>query len=312
MIYQIEELMKYETAGDPIKGTKWTRTTTGKISSLLNDSLGISICKNTVGKLLKDMKYSLRVNQKKLSGTYSDDRDKQFEIIRNIREEFEKNGDPIISVDTKKKEMVGLFKNPGSTWCQKAILVNDHDFRSCAKGMANPYGLYELLLNLGYLFIGTSYDTPEFAVNSIVKWWYWHGRRHYSNSRKLLILADAGGSNGYRSKVWKYAIQNKICDYYGLSVRVSHYPTGASKWNPVEHRLFSEVSKNWAGRPLDSYETIVNYAKTTKTKTGLRVKSYLDTKKYEKGLTVSDEEMEELLIIENNNLGKWNYTIKPR
>lgn len=311
MIEQIEGLLKHETAGDPIRGTKWTRTTTEKIAEILRASLGISICKNTVGKLLKEMGYSLKVNRKMIPVSRCPDRNKQFEVIHNVRSEFEDKRNPVISVDAKKRELVGLFKNSGTTWSKKPICVHDHDFPSTAKGVAIPYGVYDVQENLGFLFVGTSHDTPEFAAGSVTKWWRFHGRRQYPDAKELLVLADAGGSNNPRYRAWKQAVQ-KFCDRYGLTIRICHYPTGASKWNPIEHRLFSEVSKNWAGRPLESYETILNYAHTTKTRTGLKVKSYLDLKDYPTGVKVSDEEMERLSIQNSKILGKWNYTIKPR
>ncbi len=208
--------------------------------------------------------------------------------------------------------MVGLFKNPGTALRRQPIPVNDHDFRSLAQGVAIPYGVYDEKANRGSVFVGTSHDTSEFAVESIAKWWRYDGRRRYPKTDHLLILADAGGSNSATRRTWKYALQTRLCDRHQLSVTVTHYPAGASKWNPIEHRLFSEISKNWAGEPLRSYETILNYIRTTKTTTGLRVKAYLDKKHYPKSVKISKQQMEELALEKHEALPKWNYTLTPR
>jgi len=305
-------LLSYETAGDPMSGTKWTRTTTAKLAELLQDSLGISLCKNTVGKLLGELGFSLKVNKKSIPIKSVPERDLQFQIIEKRRKEFAAKGAPSISVDTKKRELVGPFKNPGTIWTREAIPVYDHDFPSSAEGVAIPYGVYDVQRNLGYIFVGTSKDTSEFAVNSIGTWWGRHGCKQYRGHKELLILADAGGSNNPRHRSWNVQIQEELCDRYGISVIVCHYPTGASKFNPIERRVFSEITKNWAGRPLDSYETILNYLDRTATSTGLKVRSYLDENVYETGVKISDEEMEALNISKHEVLGRWNYTIKPR
>lgn len=302
--------MEHETAGDPITGLKWTRRTTEKIAGYLQ-ILGIVVCSNTVARLLRELGYSLRVNHKKLASGSGVDRDKQFINISENRERFADNGDPIISVDTKKKEMVGNFKNRGTAYGKRPLFVHDHDFRSLADGIAVPYGVYDVGANRGSVFIGASHDTPKFAVSAIEKWWRYDGSKRYPNSRNLLILADCGGSNGYRSRVWKHELQ-KVADRRALSITVCHYPPGASKWNPIEHRLFSEISKNWAGRPLDSYATIQNYIRTTSTATGLKVKAYIEKKLYAEGARVSDEEMKQLNIEAPALLSQWNYTITPR
>ena len=303
--------MKYDTGGDPIKGIKWMRTTPGKVASYLRHSLGINISRTTVRKFLRGMGYSLKCNRKVLVPKSAPERDQQFYIIRDKREEFEAEGEPIISVDTKKRELVGLFKNPGRIWTKKAVNVYEHDFRSQAEGVAIPYGVYDVQANHGFVFVGTTHDTPEFAVSSIAKWWRYQGRRQYPNARELLILADAGGSNGPRG-AWKRALQEKLSDRYGLTIVVSHYPSGTSKWNPIEHRLFSEITKNWTGCPLDSYETVLNYIGTTTTNGGLKVKSYLDWKRYETGTQIPSEILKHLSIEPDENLAKWNYTIQPR
>jgi len=311
MIQRIEKLLEYETAGDPMTSLKWKRKTLRSIADELGRS-EIHVSANTVGRLLKDMDYSLRSNRKAIAATSAPDRNEQMLHIAKIRKRFTKAGKPVVSVDSKKKELVGQFKNPGAVWSQSPLLVNDHDFRSTAKGMALPYGIYDLTTNQGSVFVGTSHDTPEFAVESISRWWDKEGSKRYPTARQLLILADGGGSNGPRCRLWKKQIQTEICDRYGISVTVSHYPTGASKWNPIEHRLFSEISKNWAGRPLDSYETILNYISRTTTTKGLTVKSYLDRKDYATGIKVKDEHMKQLRIAPIADLPRWNYKIDPR
>ena len=215
-------------------------------------------------------------------------------------------------MDTKKRELIGLFKNPGKIWTRDAVEVYDHDFPSTAKGIAIPYGIYDIEKNLGYISIGISSDTSAFAVNSIVNWWNKHGCKQYRGHKEILILADAGGSNNPRWRAWKLGIQKQLCNKYGLSATICHYPTGASKFNPIERRLFSQITKNWAGRPLDSYETILNYINNTRTETGLKVRAYFDNNIYCKGVKISDKSIKALNITNDKNLKKWNYTIKPQ
>jgi hypothetical protein len=306
--------LEYETAGDPVTGLKWTKKTTEKIADELRLN-GINVCANTVRKLLKKMNYSLRVNHNKKSSTVTvtvDERDQQFTYIKDQRKLFSQDSSATISVDTKKRETIGNFKNAGRSWCDKPILVKDHDFRSESDGIAIPYGIYEVLMNIGNIFIGKTYDTPAFAVDSIELWWRLWGKQRYLTSNWLLILADQGGSNSSRSRVWKYLIQQKLCNLHNLSVTVCHYPPGASKWNLIEHRLFSEISKNWAGRPLDSYETMGKYIKTTTTKTGLKVNCHVVDKHYEKGEKITDEQMASLCLKKHVVFPMWNYTLFPQ
>jgi len=216
----------------------------------------------------------------------------------------------VISVDTKKKELVGNFKNPGAAWNKQAVAVKDHDFRSQGLGLAVPYGIYDIQANRGSVFVGASHDTPQFAVSSIEKWWRYDGRRRYTKAKELLILADCGGSNGYRCRAWKHQLQ-QFSNRHRIKVTVSHYPPGTSKWNPIEHRLFSEISKNWAGRPLDSFTTVQNYISTTSTTTGLAVKAYIDSKIYPKGIKINVQQMNQLNIKKNDALPDWNYTFTP-
>ena len=238
--------MKYETAGDPVSGLRWTRKTTEKIADELL-ALDIRVSRKTVAKLLKQNNFSLRTNKKKISNGSPPERDAQFATIAHLRERFGRRGNPILSVDTKKRELVGRFKNPGRVWARQSDAVNDHDFRSMAKGVAIPYGIYDLQRNRGTVYVGTSYNTPQFAVECIEKWWRTEGQKRFPDRRHLLVLADTGGSNGATCRAWKHGIQRKLCNEHGLHVTVAHYPPGASKWNSIEHRLFSEISKNWAG-----------------------------------------------------------------
>ena len=298
-----------------MNGLKRTRKTTGKTAREL-ELAGIHASPDTVGRLLRKMKFSLKVNHKKIGSGIknppkAEDRNGQFEHIEHMRKEFAGEGLPIISVDAKKKEQTGNFRNDGATWQREAVSVKDHDFPSDAKGKAVPYGIYDVRKNRGTIFLGTSRDTPSFAVDSIESWWQTEGKKEYPNSDKLLILADSGGSNSIRSRVWKYGIQEKLCNRCGLSAYVCHYPPGSSKWNPIEHRLFSEISKNWAGRPLDSYETALKYARTTKTVTGLQVTAHFVRKKYKTGEKVSDKQMSTLSVKEHEKFPKWNYILTP-
>ena len=316
VIAAIEQLMEYETAGDPMTGLKWTQRTTRKIAAVLSN-LNIHVSHTTVGKLLHRMGYSLRVNQKQLACGASallpkELRNQQFEYISQLRDAFAAGGNPVISVDTKKKEMIGNFKNNGQSWHVAPIQVNDHDFRSDAEGMAVPYGIYDTQANRGKIILGTSYDTPAFAVGAIDKWWKTEGGTRYANASELLILADGGGSNGVRPLAWRYHLQDRLCDQHGLKVTVCHFPTGASKWNPIEHRLFSEISKNWAGKPLDSYATMLKFIRKTRSTTGLRVTAQLDTRSYIKGETFSKQEMNQLSLVRHETLPKWNYSLSPR
>ena len=315
MITAIEKIMEHDVAGDPMSGLHWTRKTRAKIAQQLR-KMGITVGKTAVGTLLKKMKFSLRANRKKL-GTGNETaqkrriRDQQFDQIRGMREKFSRQNEPTVSVDSKKKEMVGNFKNNGKAWERESRPVNDHDFLSQASGKAFPRGLYDVGRNTGFVTVGISHDTAEFAVDAIKSWWVSEGCFEYKNAKRLLILADSGGSNSAGSKMWKYYLQKKIADPYGLSITVCHYPTGASKWNPIEHRLFGPISKNWEGIPLITYETVLKHLRTTTTSKGLKVKAILNRKKYETRQKLTKNQAKELYIKFNNVLPKWNYTIKP-
>ncbi len=303
--------MERDTAGDPISGLKWTRKTTQKISDELK-RFGKDVCANTVGRLLKKLNFSLKVNHKKNEANSNldpADRDRQFKYISQLRKDFEAKGFPIISVDGKKKEQIGNFKNNGKAYSREPEYVNVYDFLTLATGKGVPYGIYDTTANKGFVCVGTNYDTPSFAVDSIENWWRNAGKLEYPNAPEILILADGGGSNSSRSRVWKYELQKNICAKHGVKVTVCHYPPGCSKWNPIEHRLFSAISKNWSGIPLRTFETMLNYIKTTTTTKGLSVKADIILKQYEKGVKISDAQMKSLPISLNNIFPQWNYTI---
>jgi hypothetical protein len=316
VIDAIEKIMKHDVAGDPMSSLRWTRKTRLKVAQQLTKA-GIPIGKTTVGVLLKKMDFSLRVNRKMLcSGNQTPEkrrmRNMQFGYIRRMREQFSAQAYPVISVDTKKKENIGNFKNAGAAWERKSRPVNDHDFASDASGKAIPYGLYDVTMNAGFVTVGTSHDTAEFAVDSIENWWQQTGKSNYKNAKQLLILADSGGSNAARSTLWKYYLQKKICNPLKLSVTVCHYPTGASKWNPIEHRLFGPISKNWEGIPLKTLETVLKYIRRTTTETGLKVKALLNRTNYETKQKLTEDQANEVNVQYHNKLPKWNYTIKPK
>jgi hypothetical protein len=308
--------MEHETAGDPMSHLKWTRKTTGKIARQLA-SLDIRVSARTVGRLLRGMGFSLRVNHKRLESGNAHPpprkvRNRQFRYLGRMRRDFARRHCPIVSVDAKKKELVGRFKNNGACWEKEPYLVNDHDFRSDAQGLAVPYGLFDPLANRGLVVVGTSAETPAFAVDALACWWQSYGTKAYPKARQLLILADCGGANSARSRVWKYLLATRFCEPYRLSVTVCHYPPGASKWNPIEHRLFSYLTKNWAGKPLETYETVLNYIRTTRTSAGLRVRAQLLRRTYEKGQSVSDKQLSQINLRRHATLPDWNYTISPR
>ncbi len=308
-----EKLLENDTAGDPITGLRWTRKTKEKIAVELG-KVKIEVCANTVGRLLKKQKISLKVNNKYNERSVNvdpKDRDKQFKYIEKQRNLFYNKGCAAVSADGKKKELIGNFKNNGSVYCREAEKVNVYDFPSDAEGKALPYGLYEIFLNKGVVSIGTSYDTPSFAVDTVEYWWKNIGRYDYQNKQSFLIVADGGGSNSSRSRVWKFELSEKICKRYGVEITVCHYPPGCSKWNPIEHRLFSFISKNWAGVPFRSHEIMINYIKTTRTSKGLTVDSHLVKKQYEKGKKVSKEQWKALNIRYHETFQNWNYTLRP-
>jgi hypothetical protein len=307
--------MEEDTGGDPVRGCKWTHKTTEKVAEALK-STGIYVSANTVARLLKNMDYSLRVNLKTLESGLSKppdprERNEQFLYIHSQIKSFSGKGLPVISVDTKSRELVGAFHQAGCCWSRGPIKVFDHDFPSDAKGVAIPYGVYDPIRNHGIVCVGTTHDTAQFAVDSIGAWWTQIGVRHYSSADRLLILADCGGSNGYRTHLWKYQLQLAFCDRFGLGVKVCHYPPGSSKWNLIEHRMFCHISNNWAAQPLKDYETVLNYIRTTRTKTGLHICARLSRKDYPTGLRISDDQMKQVNLHRHTSKPLWNYSILP-
>jgi hypothetical protein len=290
---------------------KWLNCRLADIQDRLGEQ-GHGVSLPVIGRLLKQNDYALRANVKQTEGKAHPERDQQFEHIHEQRTAHQAHGQAVISVDTKKKELVGDFKNPGRIWCQEPERVNVHDFPGDAVGRAVPYGIYDLPHNHGTVYVGQSADTPAFAVDNIADWCRTEMPERFPDATRLMIEADCGGSNSYRARAWKRDLQEKVADAFGLIVTVCHYPTGTSKWNPIEHRLFSEISKTWAGCPLRSFDDVLYYIGDTKTETGLTVQAYLVTETYDKGVKVPDEEMDALCIQSHDVCPQWNYTIHPR
>jgi len=309
IVKELELIMDENTAGDPMSALKWTCKSTRNISDELNKK-GIKVSYRTVYNLLSEANYTLQGNKKTLGNSNSQNRDKQFRYINSEVKKYMNNNEPIISVDAKKKEQVGNFKNTGQTWRKKSNpkKVHDHDFASLGEGVAIPYGTYDIQKNEGFVNVGIDADTAEFAVNGIRQWWYLMGKKNYPKAKKLLICADGGGSNGSRNRTWKINLQ-KLSDEIKIEITVCHYPPGTSKWNKIEHRMFSFISMNWKGQPLESYEMIINLISNTTTRKGLKIEAKLDRNEYEKGIKVSDKELEEINIKFNKKNPKWNYTI---
>jgi hypothetical protein len=308
----LEKLMDENTAGDPMSLLRWTNKSTTRIAEELTRQ-GHPASDDTVRRRLLQMDYSLQTNVKTKEGSSPADRDEQFRYINAQVRKFLARGEPVLSVDTKKKERVGEFKNPGRTWRPKGKPqeVNVYDYPDLGLGTAIPYGAYDVHRNQGFVNVGMTHDTAEFAVESLRRWWRLFGHRHYPATRALLLCADGGGSNGSRNRAWKYYLQ-QFSDQLAIEVTVCHYPPGASKWNKIEHRMFSFISLHWKGQPLVSYETVVNLIGATRTRTGLRVKATLDPRVYEAGVKISDEEMERINLRLHRVHPKWNYTISPR
>lgn len=302
--------MEDETAGDPIRGTKWTLKSLRRLAQELRRQK-ITVSHETVRRLLKSSDYSLRGNRKACSKREDADRDRQMRYLARQRRAFLEAEKPVISVDCKKKELIGNFKNPGRTWRREAHSVLATDFPCDADGKAIPYGVYDLARKRGFVGVGVSHETAEFALAVIRRWWLTEGQGAYPHQTQLLIQADAGGANGYRDWTWKWALQ-RLADETGLTITVNHYPTSASKWNWIEHRLFCHISANWAGEPLVRLETVLKFIRTTTTETGLRCTAYLDRKKYPTRVKVTPEQKAMIRLFHHQTLPKWNYTISPR
>jgi len=309
LLLDLEKLLEPVTRGDPQSPLRWTCKSVRNLAEELR-AQGHQVSHMLVAELLHELKYSLQVNRKTKEGSSHPDRNAQFEYINAKATEFLRRGQPAISVDTKKKEQVGDYKNGGREWRPKGQPepVQVHDF---GKQKDVPYGVYDLGQNAGWVSVGTDHDTSAFAVESIRRWWNMMGRETYPDARQLLITADSGGSNGSRVRLWKLELQ-KLADETGLEISVCHFPPGTSKWNKIEHRLFSFITKNWRGKPLVSHEVIVNLIAATTTRTGLRVQSQLDTGKYPKGIKVSKPEFAAIQLYPDTFHGEWNYTITPR
>lgn len=299
-----------DTAGDPCGPNKWIGQSLRQIQAQLI-SLGVLLSCSTIRRLLKQHKYSLQANRKSIARTQHPDRDLQFRYIERIKRRFIAAGHPVISVDTQKKELIGNFKNPGQQWTQAATEVNDHDFPADATAKAVPYGIYDLVHNHGFVYVGTSGDTAAFAVDAIEAWFCRADRPHFADETQLLILCDSGGSNGCRVRNWKRQLQRQLADRYGVTVMICHYPTGASKWNPIEHRLFSFISTNWAGQPLRSLIRMTALIRGTTTETGLVVKASQLKGHYPTKVQVSDAEMAVLNLTRRKICPQWNYRLHP-
>ena len=308
----LEELLESTTRGDPESPLRWTCRSVRNLEAELK-SLGHAVSHQVVADLLHELEYSLQANRKTNEGASHPDRNAQFEYVNNKVKEYLGSKEPVISVDTKKKELVGDFKNGGKELRPKGEpeKVRVHDFPIPELGRANPYGIYDIGLNAGWVSVGVDHDTAEFAVESIRRWWRSMGQQAYPESTKLLITADGGGSNGSRVRLWKLELQ-KFADEIGMSIAVCHFPPGTSKWNKIEHRLFSRITQNWRGKPLISFEVIVSLIAATRTTTGLKVHSELDTRTYAKGIKVSDQEIALLNLRRDLFHGEWNYEIHPR
>ncbi len=312
MIPVLEEIVAPETAGDPMSDQKWVRSSLRTLSARLREA-GHTASPPTVGRMLKALDYALHVNAKKREARASHpDRDAPFGHIADQRQAFADAGLPIVSVDTTKKELIGAFTNAGRAWGKEAEAVNVHDFPSDAQGRAVPYGVYDVTHNRGTVYVGASGDTAQCAVDALVRWWNTAGRATYPTAAHLLILADGGGRNGYRSHLWKQQLQERLCDERGLAVTVCHYPRGCSTWNPIEHRLFGPISLNWAGKPVRTWDTLLAFMRGTTTATGLDVRAERLDGVYATGQKVSDEEMSTLNLTPHDVCPSWNYTIQPR
>ncbi len=311
LLETLEWLVEPVTRGDPCSPLRWTCKSTTNLAEELG-RLGHPVSPRTVGRLLNADGYSLQSNRKTKEGISHPDRNAQFELISATVKQFQQQGQPVISVDTKKKELVGLFKNGGREWqpVGEPEQVQVHDFLDKDLGKAIPYGVYDLSQNEGWVSVGIDHDTARFAAQAIHRWWKKMGSKRYSNAQELLITADGGGSNGSRSRLWKVALQD-LAVRLGIPVRVCHFPPGTSKWNKIEHRMFCHITQNWRGRPLVSHEVIIQLIANTTTKAGLKIRAELDSARYPTGTLVSDEQLAALNLKRSDFHGEWNYTLMP-
>ncbi len=313
VLKELEQLVSPTTRGDPMSPLRWTCKSTSKLAAELRRK-GYPISARTVARLLeRDLDYSLQANRKTKEGSSHPDRNAQFEYIAEQTQAFQQRGQPVISVDTKKKELVGQFKNAGREWQPKRSpeAVQTHDFPNKELGKGVPYGVYEVGGNRGWVSVGLDHDTAEFATATISRWWRRMGSQTYPEAHELLILADSGGSNSSRTRLWKVALQ-RLADHTGLGLSICHFPPGTSKWNKIEHRMFCHITANWRGKPLTSHEVIVNLIGNTTTKTGLTIQAELDTGNYPTGIQVSDEDLAQVCMEKAEFHGEWNYCISPR
>jgi len=308
---ELQKLIEDDVAGDPMGGHRWVRKTLRWMRDRLR-SKQITASIGTIWKTLKKLGISLRQNVKTINRRDHPDRDKQFRYLNKFKNTCIRMCVPVISIDAKKKEQIGNFKNKGRTWRKEPVEVLDHDFPSLREGILIPYGVYDLQEHDAHVYCGISHETSEFAVDCIVKWWETYGRILYPDCPHILILCDSGGSNGYRRRLWKRDLQTKLADRFGLNVYVCHYPSGASKYNPIERKIFSFISLNWAGQPLTSLPKALDLIKSTGTNTGLTVNATLVEEEYETGIRVSDDEMDSLRVKRAHICPRWNYCISPR
>lgn len=312
LLWDLESLVEPLTRGEPDSPLRWTCKSTTALAKELQ-GMGHQVSERSVCRLLHQLNYSLQANSKVREMSSHPDRNEQFEHINEKVKEFQGREQPVVSVDTKKKELVGDFKNSGREWRPQGEpeTVRVHDFEDKELGKAIPYGIYDVTTNQGWVSVGVDHDTAEFAAETLRRWWRKMGKEQYPEAKDLLVVADAGGSNGYRIRLWKRELQH-FADEMGLRVSVSHLPPGTSKWNRIEHRMFSFITKNWRGRPLVSHEVIVNLITNTRTRMGLRIDAALDTNAYPKGLKITDQEFAQFRIERDGFHGEWNYTIIPR
>jgi hypothetical protein len=312
LLRDLDALVEPTMRGDPQSPLRWTCKSTSRLAQELMEC-GHTVSQRSVCDLLAQLGYSLQATRKIHEGGTQADRDAQFGHIATMAAQYQADGDPVVSVDTKKKELIGDFKNAGREWQPKGVpeTVRVYDFIDPALGKVAPYGVYDVAANQGWVSVGITHDTAEFAVESIRRWWREMGQPRYPTARRLLITADCGGSNGYRVRLWKVELQ-KLADDLGMTIQVCHFPPGTSKWNKIEHRMFCHITQNWRGRPLISREVVVNLIGNTTTAQGLRIQAQLDDRYYAAGIKVSDKELAEVVIERDEFHGEWNYRVKPR